>query len=409
MPSPRFFYGYVVVASSFVVMAMSSGTNYTFSVFFEPLQQSFGWGRAVTAGAVSAFLIGQGLFSVASGRLTDRFGPRPVVTVAGLLFGAGLVLMSRVTSLWQMYIAYGVLAAAGHSAVFTPLSSTVVRWFHSRRGLMTGVMMAGTGVGTMIMPLLANWLIYRTDWRTSYLVLSVVLMTTFVFSAQFLRGEPSQMGLQPYGSGRPAVEVKSPAASLHGIAFSGAIRTRQFWLLCAAFAGFGYTQQSVMAHVVIHSRDLGLAPASAAAIMAVVGGCNFAGRICFGGLADRFGAKRLLTVALIALSLSLFWLAFVRQHWQVYAFAVVFGFMYGGVVPQFSNRVAELFGLRAHGAILGVVVLCDAFGSGAGPVITGLGYDLLKSYTIPFAICGGVAAVSALLSSIVKPVSAEVS
>ena len=91
--APRFFYGYVVVAVSFIVMAMSSGSNYSFSVFFEPLQQDFGWSRAVTAGAMSAFLIGQGVFSIGSGRLTDRFGPRPVVTAAGLLFGAGLLMM----------------------------------------------------------------------------------------------------------------------------------------------------------------------------------------------------------------------------------------------------------------------------------------------------------------------------
>ncbi len=405
--APRFFYGYVVVAVSFIVMAMSSGSNYSFSVFFEPLQQEFGWSRAVTAGAMSAFLIGQGVFSMGSGRLTDRFGPRPVVTGAGLLFGAGLMMMSRVDAIWQVYIAYGVLAAAGHSATFTPLSSTVARWFQAHRGLMTGAVMAGTGLGTMVMPPLANWLIYRADWRTSYLVLGLILMTVVVTAAQFLRRDPAEVGLQPYGADRAVQMPRVPVAPASGVAFGDAVRTRQFWLLCLAFAGFGYTLQAVMSHVVIHSRGLGLTPASAAGIMTVIGGFGFAGRIGLGGLADRFGAKKLLTTALTALSLSLFWLMVARHAWQVYAFAVVFGFTYGGVVPQFSNRVAELFGLRAHGAILGAIVFCVALGSAAGPALTGYGFDVLGSYTLPFAICGGVVACAALLSCLVKPLPAK--
>lgn len=406
--APRFFYGYVVVAVSFIVMAMSSGSNYSFSVFFEPLQQDFGWSRAVTAGAMSAFLIGQGVFSIGSGRLTDRFGPRPVVTAAGLLFGAGLLMMSRVTEVWQVYLAYGVLAAAGHSATFTPLSSTVARWFQGRRGLMTGAVMAGTGLGTMVMPPFANWLIYRADWRTSYMVLGLVLMIVVASAAQFLRRDPSERGLQPYGSDRPTSAPPVSPAVLAGIGLSQAMRTRQFWLLCLAFAGFGYTLQAVMAHVVIHSRGLGLSPASAATVMTVIGGFGVAGRIGLGGLADRFGSKRLLLVALVMLSLDLFWLMLARQPWAVFVFAAVFGLAYGGTVPQFSYRVAELFGLRAHGAILGASQFFVALGGAAGPALTGYGFDVLGSYTVPFAICGGVAALGALLSCLVKPVSTTV-
>ena len=406
--APRVFYGYVVVMVSFVVMAMSSGSNYSFSVFFEPLQQSFGWSRAATAGAMSAFLIGQGVFSIGSGRLTDRFGPRPVVTAAGLLFGLGLLLMSRVDALWQVYIAYGVLAAAGHSATFTPLSSTVARWFQSRRGLMTGSVMAGTGLGTMLMPPLANWLIHRTDWRMSYMVLGLVLLTVVVIAAQFLRRDPSEKGLRPYGAEKPVDSGSASPAVPAGVTLSVAVRSAQFWLLCLAFAAFGYTLQSVMAHVVIHSRGLGMTPASAAGVMTFIGGFGIAGRIGLGGLADRFGSRAILTAALGLLSLSLFWLMLVEQTWEVYAFGVVFGLAYGGVVPQLSYRVAELFGLRAHGTILGASQFCVALGGAAGPVLTGLCFDTLGSYTVSFAICGVVAALGALLSSVVRPLSHRV-
>jgi MFS family permease len=404
---PRFFYGYVVAAASFAVLAMGAGANYSFSVFFEPLQQSFGWSRAVTSGAMSAFIIGQGVFAMASGRLTDRFGPRMVVTVAGILFGAGLLMMSQATAIWQVYVAYGVLAAAGHSATFTPLSSTTARWFQARRGLMTGIVMAGTSLGTMVLPPFANWLIYRTDWRTSYMVLGLAMMIVVVIAAQFLRRDPSTMGLQPDGGARVLVTLEAPDAPPEGVAFRDALRTSQFWLLCLAFTGFGYTLQAVMSHVVIHSRGLGLSPASAASVMTVIGAFGFMGRVGIGGLADRFGAKRLVTAVLVMMSLSLFWLAVMPQPWAVYIFAVLFGLAYGGTVPQFSNRVAELFGLRAHGAVLGVIVFGVALGSALGPAFTGYGYDRLSSYEIPFVICGVVVALAALLSCLVKPLPAK--
>lgn len=186
----KFFYGYVVVIASFAVIAMASGALYSFSVFVEPLQQHFGWSRAVTAGAFSVSMVGQGVFSIGSGRLTDRFGPRLVVSISGLLFGLGFLVMSRVDTAWQFYVVYGLMISAGFSGVPVPLMATIARWFHVKRGLMTGIVMAGSGVGTVLMPPLASWLIYHTDWRTAYLALGIILTTVIVLSAQFLRRDP---------------------------------------------------------------------------------------------------------------------------------------------------------------------------------------------------------------------------
>ncbi len=401
----KFFYGYVVVIASFAVIVVASGALYSFSVFVEPLQEHFGWSRAVTAGAFSASMVGQGVFSIGSGRLTDRFGPRLVVSVSGLLFGLGFLVMSRVDTIWQFYIVYGVMIAAGFSGVPVPLMSTIARWFHMRRGLMTGIVMAGSGVGTMLMPPLANWLIYQTDWRTSYMALGLILTAVIVLSAQFLRRDPSEKRFRLFGSDEPADERTAQAFPRGGLQLSAVMRTKQFWLLCIALAGFGYAFQSVMVHVVIHARGLGFSPASAAAIMSVVGGFGIVGRIGVGGLADRLGSRWLLTIVLAMLSLSLFWLVIADQPWAIYTLAAVFGFAYGGVVPLESYRAAELFGLRAHGAILGAIVFSVLIGSAGGPALAGYGFDLLGSYTIPFTVCGVIAALAALLTFFVKPLS----
>ncbi len=401
------FYGYIVVIASFAIIAVSAGANYSFSVFFEPLQEHFGWSRATTAGAFSAFMVGYGVFSIGSGRLSDRFGPRLIVSISGLLFGLGFLTMSRVDTIGQFYISYGVILAAAWSAIPVSIMATVARWFHTRRGLMTGVAMAGTGVGTMVMPPLANWLIHQSNWRTSYMVFGIILTVVIVLAAQFLRRDPSEKGLQPLGV-KEETHVRSAQTSTRTDLFlSDALRIKQFWLLTIALAGFGYTLQSVMVHVVIHARGLGLSPASAASVIAVIGGFGVAGRIGVGGLADRLGLKRMITIAFAVLSLSLFWLVIANQAWAVYTFAIVFGLVYGGVIPLLSSRVAELFGLRALGAIVGFMLFGVAIGNAIGPVATGYGFDLLGSYSIPFTVCGLLVGLGALLTFFVKPMEPQ--
>jgi len=350
-------------------------------------------------------MVMHGMMSIGGGRLNDRFGPRIVLSASGLVLGLAFIMMSRVTGVWHLYVGYGILIAAGFAGMPVPLMSTVARWFHARRGLMTGIVMAGTGVGTMIMPPFANWLIYRTDWRTSYLVFGLILTAVIVLAAQFMRRDPSKQGLLPLGVVAQSNEQGANAAIHAGMLLSEALRTRQFWLLCLALTGFGYALQSIMVHVVIYGRGLGLTPASAASIMTIIGGMGVAGRIGVGGIADRLGARRPLVMVLAALSLSLFWLAFTVQSWTVVAFAFVFGFVYGGTIPLFSHTVAELFGLRAHGVILGTITCSIGIGSALGPVVTGYGFDLLGSYTWSFIICGAVTGVATVLALCLRPVS----
>ena len=404
--SGTIFYGYVVVAASFLVMAVSSGAIYSFSVFFAPLQQEFGWSRALTSGAFSSYVVMQGLLSIGTGRLNDRFGPRAILSVCGVIFGLGLILMSRVDAVWQLYVLYGVMVAAGFSGAPVPLMSTIARWFRTRRGMMTGVMMAGTGFGTMLMPPFSNWLIQTLAWRSSFLIVGSILLVIIVVAAQFLRREPAQMGLQPLVGDEVVQRSTSESSDSWGLSFAEAAHTRQLWLLVIAFTGFGFVLQSVMVHVVINAIGLGVAPATAATIMTAIGGMGVVGRVGVGTLADRFGSKRLLTVQFALLALSMFWLAVAHDAWALVAFGLAFGFSYGGIVPLYSHIVATLFGLRAHGAILGTITFSVGIGSAIGPVFTGYCYDLQGAYVTPFAVCGAVAVAGALLTVLVRPLDA---
>lgn len=404
-PGKPLFYGYIIVGVAFLSMAVSSGAIFSFSVFFAPLQEEFGWTRAVTSSAFSLNMFVQGMLGIVVGKLNDRFGPRLILTLSGAILGIGFILVSTIDAIWQLYLLYGVLIGIGVSGGPVPLMSTVARWFRARRGLMTGIVMAGVGLGTMVVPPLADWLIRTLSWRSSFVAVGVLLLVAIPLTAQFLRRDPAGMGLQPLG-GREITNGRQMPAS-PGVPFSDAVRTRQLWLIVAAFGGFGFTIQSVMVHVVIHATGLGLSASTAAALMTAIGALGVVGRVGIGGLADRYGSKRLLVSQYVLLALSLIWLAFARDTWSIFACAFVFGFSFGGIVPLNSHIVAELFGLRAHGAVLGATGISIGVGGSIGPVFTGYCYDVLASYTVPFVVCGIVTAVAALLVCLVKPLPAE--
>ncbi len=400
----RVFYGYIVVAAALVMMTVSSGAMFSYSVFFAPLQHEFGWNRAVTSAAFSVNMVVQGLFSLGVGRLTDRFGPRVILTVSGILLGAGFILVSRISSVWQLYLLFGVVIGAGVSGGPVPLMSTVARWFRARRGLMTGIVMGGVGFGTMLVPPFADWLIRTLSWRSSFVAVGILLLAVIPLTAQLLRRDPWQLGLRPLGDAE-ASSATGADRSPGGVSAGEAKRMRQFWLLLATFFGFGFAVHSVMVHIVVHATGLCLPSSQAAATMTAIGALSVAGRVGIGSMADRYGSKRLLLSQFVLLALSLVGFSLLRQDWALFACAAVFGFGFGGVVPLNSHIVAELFGLRAHGAILGSTGLGIGLGSATGPVFTGWCYDALGSYSMPFLVCAGFAVASGLLVTFIKPVT----
>ena len=175
------------------------GSRVSFGVFLKPLTTEFEWTRGLVAGAFSASTIVQALSSIMMGWANDRMGPRFVLTVCGILVGTGLLLVSLVNSVWQLYLCYVLLVGVGMGSLVAPQMSTIARWFVKRRNLMTAAMMAGGGLGGLIGPPLVTWIVYTYSWREAYLYLGAGVFVFMVVSAQFLRRDPSKMGQVPYG------------------------------------------------------------------------------------------------------------------------------------------------------------------------------------------------------------------
>ena len=402
---PKLFYGYIIVAAAFLITLIMCGTLFTFGVFFKPILTEFGWTRAMTSGAFSLCILLFGLLGIGTGRLTDRFGPRVVISGCGFFLGLGYLLMSQVSAIWQLYLFYGVMVGIGVSGSFVPLVSTVARWFAERRGMMTGIAVSGIGIGTMIMPLVANWLISSYGWRTSYIVVGITVLVLIILVAQFLRRDPGQMGQLPYGADE--VKVESLNSGTRGFSFQEAIHTRQFWMLGVTLLCFGASLQVMMVHIVSYAIDLGVSATSAAVILAVIGGLSTGGRVIMGSAGDRIGNKLALIISFILMSAALFWLLTARELWRLYLFAVIFGFGYGGIATLVSLIVAEQFGLSSLGIILGAVTFSITIGEASGPIVAGHIFDITGSYNLAFLACAAISIIGIILSASLRPPSSQ--
>jgi len=397
----RGFYGYVIVALVFCIMLVAWGIFLSFGVFFEPVLKEFGWTRAITSGAYSLSFLVIGPLSIGVGRLIDRFGPRLVMTGCGFFLGLGFLLMSQISAIWQFYLFYGVIIGIGMSATFVPANSIVPRWFVRRTGLMTGIVLAGAGVGIIIIPPAARWLIATYGWRTSYIIVSIIALVIIMLAAQFLKRDPAQVGQLPYGAEKLKVEGLSLKA--RGFSLGEAIQTKQFWLLCVISFCIWYSVSTIMVHIVIHSTGLGIALTTATSILVLIGGMSIIGKAIMGGVADRIGNKSALMISFAIMSASFLWLIVAQEMWMLYLFGVIFGFAYGALSPLVSLAVAELFGVVSHGVIFGITFCVGNFGEALGPVVAGGIFDVMRSYQLAFLLCAGVCAIGIILSSLLKP------
>ncbi len=396
------YYGYWIVASSFLVLMLVYGAQFSFGVFFKPMLKEFGLSRGVLSGAYSLNLAMQAVAYIFTGKLSDKYGPRVVVTFCGFSLGSSYLLMSQVQMVWQIYVIFGVLTSIGTACALVPLLSTIARWFAFSRGLMSGIAAAGVGVGTLLLPPLCSYSIAAFGWRTSYIIIGLAVLILIVLSARLLKRDPSQ----------PAPSVRGVPAPQHAHAagdctFQGALRTRQFWLLGGVFFLLGADVHSIFVHIVPHATDVGIPEVTAASIISVIGGVSIVSKVAVGIAVDRFGNKPV-TVAIGSLMfLSLVMLQFSNALGVFYAFAVVFAFGYGGFVSMQSPYVAELFGLRYHGAIFGFALFIQ--GAGAfGPFVTGRIFDAASSYRPAFAMLAVLSLLAVLLTvGIKKPIPGD--
>jgi MFS family permease len=396
----RFFYGYFVVGASLLIMSMMWGVYYAFGVFFKPVLNEFGWTKAMTSGAFSLASMMNGLLAVAMGGLTDKFGPRMVMTVCGLFLGLGLILMSQISDVFHLYLFYGVFVGAGMSGSFIPLTSTVARWFLKRRGLMTGIVVAGSGIGALLGPPVASRLIPIYGWRMSYVILGGVTLLTVVLSAQVIKRNPKQVGQVPYGENQ--IEQGGVNLRVEGLSLREAAYSPQFWLFFTTGFCYGYCVFAIMVHITPHAIESGMSAVRAANILATIGGLGILGKVLLGRAGDIVGNRRTLMLGFILMSIALICLVPAKMAWMLFLIAGIFGFAYGSIAVSHSPLLAELFGLRSHGLIFGVFGISVSLGGAMGPLLTGYLFDVTNSYRMAFLLCAVISLMGILFAAFLR-------
>jgi MFS transporter, OFA family, oxalate/formate antiporter len=395
-PKTKLFYGWFVVAAAFVVTFVGFGSAYTFSSFVESLQRDFGASR----GSVSLVFSFAGFLyfglGVISGPLADRWGARNLAALGMGLVGLGLVLASQAQTIVQVYAAYSIGIGAGVGCAYVPTLGTVQRWFVKRRGFASGLAVSGIGVGTLVMPPLATWLIANLGWRDAYLVLGIVAAVIGIGSSLLISDDPRRHGTGPDGD---PLDQLSGTPIRQGVSIRDAVRTPRFAGLYAAclISAFGVFVPFV--HLVPYAVDHQVAPTVAVLLLGLIGVGSTAGRFFLGGIADRIGRDMFLVAMYIGMAVSLAIWAAAGGFWSLAIFALLFGVFYGGWVAILPAVVTDHFGGRNVGGIIGILYTSVAIGTLLGPSAAGFAYDVSHSYFIPVAISAAANVVAALIAA----------
>jgi|WetSurMetagenome_2_1015567.scaffolds.fasta_scaffold19851_3 MFS family permease len=408
-PGRYFFYGYIIVGIIFIIQIIMFGGFSTSGVFFKPLINEFGWSRALLSGAFSFSRMAQGLSGIVMGGLNDRLGPRVVITICGILVGAGFLMMFVTDSVWQLYLFYVVILGTGMGGVYAPQMSTIAKWFTKRRNLMTGIAFAGGSLGGLFLPPVVNSLISNIGWRGTYIVLGTFALISMIVGAQFLRRDPSHMGQVPFGERKLSESREhSPVKMVEGFSLKEALYTQQFWLLIIMSFCNIFCLMTIMVHIVPHATDLGISAPEAAVVLGVLSGGLLTGSLIAGLGADRIGTRRTFIICFVPMVAVLLLLLPVTNAWMIGLIVFVMAFGNGGAATLMSSMFAELFGMRSHGLILGFSNLLSTFGAAIGPFIAGLLFDTRGSYQLAFFLCGVLVIIALAVGILLKPVTKQV-
>jgi len=403
-----FYYGWVVFAVTFLIYAFMYGLRYSIGVFFTPIQQEFGWTTATTASAVTVFFWVYALAAPIVGGLAARIGVRKTVFIGGLLLGGGGALVSQVQALWQLYLFWGVIAAFGSAALYVIPTMALSRFFLKKRGRAVGWASVGVSVGQAILVPLVGLAIQSYGWRAAILGMgSIVVVVTSVVGYMFLREDPESMGLHvdgeepddPVESSEPvAVEPEEYLEPREVLATS----TFRLVILSYFFAVGGII--SILTFVVPHMIRMGINPTQASGAFGVIGVMSAAGSFLFGFVSDRLGRKTTILATTIGIGVSFFVASIIPPDMTLlYAWAVLYGFTYGGCPEQYAALISDYYGNRHATTLFGFLTLGGGIGGGLFPLIGGWLVDLTGTYFWTLILLGFSMVAAALMIFAASP------
>ncbi|CDP53853.1 MFS transporter [Paradevosia shaoguanensis] len=388
-------YRWVIVAAGGLLGCVAIGTMFSLPVFLRPIAEDTGWSVTGVSGAMTIGFLAMAFASMVWGSLSDRWGPRAIVLTGSVILAAALVLVSFSASLIQFQLLFGLIVGASAAAVFAPMMACVTGWFDTQRNLAVSLVSAGMGMAPMTMSPLAAWLVSTYNWRISFLVLAAIAAVVMIPVSFLVRRPPALEAMKAAGA--------SGAAPAMSMTVKQAVRSPQFIILLLTNFLCCATHSGPIFHTVSYAISCGIPMIAAVSIYSVEGLAGLGGRVAFGIMGDRFGAKNILVIGLLAQAFGVLSYAFVSQLGAFYAVAVVVGFIYAGIMPLYAVLARENFPLPMMGTIIGGTAMAANLGMATGPLTGGLIYDNFGSYVWLYVGSWGIGIGAFLISMTFRP------
>lgn len=392
----RIYYGWVVVFASFLSVTMF-GVVSSYGTFVGPLESHLGASRTAISGVYTIELFFYAVFAPLMGWLSDRSGPRIALWLSGLLLGGGMIACHSVTSLWQLYLFFGVIAGIGHSAIFVVPTTTAAKWFTKRRGLAVGITACGLGFGLLLLPPISAYLIRVYSWQTAFIFLGTLAFTVNLLVGSVIGRKPEEYGAQPHPAGRNPAPAPTPPVQGHPLL--EILRARAFWVVYFT-AVFCYgAEQMLVVHLVPYCATIGITTAQASLGLSCLGMGTIAGRFVMGWLSDRIGGVPTLIMSCALQSVTTFGLLAISGPWVLYPVMLAVGFGYGGWAVMAVVVLGEFLGVKNLGKSVGLYMTNGVLAGLMGPFLAGAIFDATHSYFFAIIVAGVTCAIPCLLAA----------
>ncbi len=388
-------YRWVIVALGGIIGCVAIGCMFALPVFLIPMATDTGWTRTGISTAMTIGFLAMALGSMFWGSLADKFGPRPVVLAGSTLLALSLAMCSRSPSLLVFQIVFGLGVGLGCAAIFAPMMATVTGWFETQRSLAVSLVSAGMGIAPMTMSPIAEQFVANYGWRQSYLILAMIAAVIMIPLSLLLRTPPALVAAAKEGPSNPQNGNEMSVAT--------AVRSPQFIILALTNFFCCATHSGPIFHTVSYAIICGIPAMAAVSIYSLEGLAGLFGRVGFGVLGDRLGAKRVLVAGLLIQAFGALGYFFANSLFEFYAAAALFGFVYAGIMPLYSVLARENFPLRMMGTIIGGTSMAGSLGMATGPLLGGWIFDTTGGYGWMYISCFGVGLGAFLIAMLFRP------
>jgi MFS family permease len=384
-------HAWIIAGTLFIILFFVWGATYnTTPLFVGAFLKSFGWSHAQVAWIPSIIALSVGITGPVAGWLLDRIEARNVMGAGAVLVAIGLVMASRSNSFAELIFANVVLGIGLGASTWVPSATVIANWFGERRGTVLGLATAGMETGGMVMVFIVGYVIAHYSWRAAYLLVSIptlVLMLPLIVMVVQTRPQSS--------SGRTVADA---AKALPGYEFADAVRMPSYWLLLVTNFLWGFSAAGVFTHIVAYQVDIGYSEHFATNVVAIILGLTAIGKPSMGALADRVGGKGILGLGLIITGTGFLTLLGFRHGWVVAPAIVLIGFTLAAPVGLMPMVLAETFGLKRFGSLMGWLGLIFTFGLFSGPLMVGRMFDAFGSYTPAYEMCAAASILAGFLA-----------